>query len=264
MKKLIIIISVLTLVSLLFAGCKENKTDTTGAVTSADSTEKTPDNGEKAKIGGEVKVGNTVTFGSYEQDNDISNGKEAIEWIVLAVKDGKALLLSKYGLDSQPFNKEYEGVTWENCTLRVWLNGDFADAAFGEAEKAIICETKLVNADNPTEGTDGGNDTTDKIFILSLDEAVNTEYGFSGDHNAEDALRQCAPTAYARSLNCLTEENTSSVYYGNCRWRLRTPSFDSDVILDVAAGGTIKLDGGLSIGGSMIAVRPALWIDLGV
>lgn len=261
MNKLIVVVLILMLVSLLLSSCKENKPETTKPDTSADITENASDD-EKAKIVGEVKVGNVVTFGSYEQDNDTENGKEAIEWIVLAVKDGKALLLSKYGLDSQPFNKEYVGTTWENCTLRAWLNGDFIDAAFSAADKEIISETKLVNADNPTEGTDGGNDTTDKIFILSLDEAINTEYGFSADYNAEDALRQCAPTAYAKSLNCLTDENASSECYGNCRWRLRTPSFDSDVILDVAANGTIKLNGGLSIGGSMIAVRPALWIDL--
>ncbi len=172
------------------------------------------------------------------------------------------MLLSKYGLDCQPFNKSHDAATWENCSLRTWLNRDFLDMAFSDAEKAWISVTSLVNADNPTEGTSGDKDTNDKIFILSLDEAVNTEYGFSSDYNTADKIRQCAPTEYAKNRNCLLEDNASSKYYGNCRWWLRTPSFGSDVIVDVAAAGTIKVDGGFSIGGSMIAVRPAMWISL--
>ena len=30
-----------------------------------------------------IQIGDYITFGSYEQDNDISNGKEDIEWLVL-------------------------------------------------------------------------------------------------------------------------------------------------------------------------------------
>lgn len=108
------------------------------------------------------------------------------------------MLLSKYGLDCQPFNKDHTSATWENCSLRAWLNDEFINTAFSDTEKAWISLTSLANPDNPEEGTSGGNDTADKVFILSLDEAVNTEYGFSG---------------------------------------------------------------GFSIGGSMIAVRPAIWID---
>lgn len=52
------------------------------------------------------KVGNIVTYGHYEQHNDFSNGKEAIEWIVIKHdnKNGKSLLLSRYGLDAYHFN----------------------------------------------------------------------------------------------------------------------------------------------------------------
>ena len=217
----------------------------------------------KPVISGEIKTGNTVTFGSFEQDNDASDGAEPVEWIVLAVKDGRALLLSKYGLDCRPFNKDHTGATWENCSLREWLNGEFYNASFSDAEKAVIATSSLENADNPTEGTSGGNDTEDKVFVLSLDEAVNTEYGFAGEYDAKDKLRQCLPTEYAKAHNCLLEDNASSEFFGNCRWRLRTPSFDSDVIVDVAADGSIKVDGGFSIGGTMIAVRPALWIVIG-
>ncbi|MBP5781130.1 MAG: hypothetical protein J6X34_07845 [Clostridia bacterium] len=104
------------------------------------------------------------------------------------------MLLSKYGLDCQPFNKDHTSATWENCSLRAWLNDEFINTAFSDTEKAWISLTSLANPDNPEEGTSGGNDTADKVFILSLDEAVNTEYGFSGEYGTADKLRQCAPT----------------------------------------------------------------------
>lgn len=75
-------------------------------------------------------AGNVVTYGHYEQDNDTANGKEPIEWVVLDVQGDKALLISKYGLDVRPYNTEYNHVTWEECTLRTWLNDTFLNAAF--------------------------------------------------------------------------------------------------------------------------------------
>lgn len=48
----------------------------------------------------EVAVNDHVFFGHYEQDNDLTNGAEAIEWRVLKVENGEALLISQYALDS--------------------------------------------------------------------------------------------------------------------------------------------------------------------
>ncbi|MDY6017558.1 MAG: TIR domain-containing protein, partial [Oscillospiraceae bacterium] len=81
---------------------------------------------EKLKV---AKAGDYVFFGAYEQDNSASNGKEHIEWLVLEVKDGKALVISKYALDCKQYNTNYTDVTWEACTLRRWLNNDFINAA---------------------------------------------------------------------------------------------------------------------------------------
>lgn len=66
-----------------------------------------------------------IKFGHYEQDNDASNGKEAIEWEVLGYEDGELLLISRYILDAVPYNYEWTDVTWETCALRKWLNDDF-------------------------------------------------------------------------------------------------------------------------------------------
>ena len=119
-------------------------------------------------------VGDIITFGSYEQDNVSSNGKEPIEWIVLSNDGEKMLLLSKYALDCKQYNTEDTEITWENCTLRNWLNGSFYNTAFSEKEKLMIKKTIVVNDDNPESGTKGGNNTSDNIFLLSIDDMKKT------------------------------------------------------------------------------------------
>ena len=64
-----------------------------------------------------VSVGSIIKFGFYEQDNNSSNGKEEIEWKVLAVDGNKALVISQYALDYQKYNSTYTPITWEECTL---------------------------------------------------------------------------------------------------------------------------------------------------
>lgn len=116
----------------------------------------------------EAKAGDIVTFGTYEQDNDAENGAEPIEWFILDMEDGQATLLSVYLLDCQRYHPEETDMTWEDCAMRAWLNDDFLNAAFTKAEQEHIAVTKLVNEDNPVFGTQGGNDTSDKIWLLSL------------------------------------------------------------------------------------------------
>ncbi|MBR2038590.1 MAG: hypothetical protein IKA09_12835 [Lachnospiraceae bacterium] len=93
-----------------------------------------------------IQIDDIITFGNYEQDGFRKNGAEPIEWIVLDVQEDKALLLSCYALDSQPYNKAYTPVTWEECTLRNWLNSTFLNAAFTEDEKKKIEITEIDNS----------------------------------------------------------------------------------------------------------------------
>ena len=99
------------------------------------------------------KVGHYVSFGKYEQDNNTSNGKEKIEWLVLEVKDGKALVISKYALDCKPYNTSSTNVTWETCSLRNWLNNDFINSAFSATEKTMIPSVKVSADKNPDYST---------------------------------------------------------------------------------------------------------------
>ena len=156
-----------------------------------------------------LSVGDHFFFGSYEQDNDLSNGAEPIEWRVLDItSDGSALVISEYGLDCVPYNETFANVTWGTCTLRNWLNDEFFDCAFSTAEQQRILKVTLSNPDNATYGSIGGADTSDSIFCLSIDEV---EYYFYGESE-----RKCQPTIYAESMGAY-------IYYGNCWWWRRSP-----------------------------------------
>ena len=139
------------------------------------------------------KIGDTVSFGSYEQDNNTENGAEAIEWIVLEAEGENVLLLSKYGLDAQAYNSSDEAVTWENSGLRQWLNDTFYKSAFSEAQREVIIPVINVNPDNERWGTSGGNDTNDTVFLLSIEEA---ESYFSD--RTETLWTQATPYAVAQ------------------------------------------------------------------
>ena len=167
-----------------------------------------------------------ITFGHYEQDNNTANGKEPIDWIVLE-RDGKtAKLISKYGLDCKRYHEQWCAVTWETCTLRTWLNGDFLNDAFTAEERAQL-ETVTVTADaNPYCSTDPGNDTQDKVFLLSYVEAER--YFDSNDD------RKCQPTAYVKSQGKYTYPS------GNCCWWLRSPGYLPDHAASVYPDGRIN------------------------
>ena len=202
---------------------------------------------EKASLSN-AKVGSIVIFGSYEQDDDTFNGKEDILWLVLAKKDNQVLVISHYALDCQPYNIESRYVVWETCSLRKWLNEDFINDAFSPDESDMIQITTVTADKNPRSSATPGNDTTDKVFLLSMKE-VN-EYFIS------DAERQCSPTAYAEA-----QEKYAFVENGNCRWWLRSPGRYHNYATYVHCDGSfyaceffVEHDG--------IFVRPALWISL--
>ena len=193
-----------------------------------------------------TSVGGIVPFGTYEQDNNTANGKEEIEWIVLEKKDGKALIISKYGLDCQPYNTTQTSVSWETCTLRNWLNTTFYTTAFNANQQSKIVATTLTNADNPEYGTEGGNNTTDKVFLLSINEAKQ--------YFASDTARKITATAYAKAQGAYTSSIDAI-----SRWWVRWPGSASPHVAYVTNVGTV---GSYVYGDFLSAVRPALWINL--
>ena len=211
-----------------------------------------------------VEAGDSIYWGSYEQDGDESNGKEAIEWDVLDVQDGRALVVSHYGLDFKKYNEVEAEVTWETCSLRQWLNSDFVDAAFTADEKAKI-PTVTVPADdntasnvdegnntgdNTTSNVDKSNDTEDQVFLLSCSE------GKKYLHDKEDARCIITDYAYEVEVGKLPEEGKS--YYGT--WYMRTPGRELTKVSYISTKGSVHTSGRLVNEGCCI--RPAMWIEL--
>ena len=160
-------------------------------------------------------IGDTGRFGKYE-------------WKVLAIENGKALITTAVGVYHKAYNTMDGPVTWENCTLRKWLNEEFF-GEFSEDEQALIATTWLENWPNPKYGTYGGNNTEDKIFLLSLAEARR--------YFADD------------------DERAISSW-----WWLRTPGQSCTEVANVFSDGTISEIGNLAV--NVRAVRPALWMSI--
>lgn len=195
--------------------------------------------------------GNEVTFGQYEQDNKTSNGKEDIVWIVLDVKGDKSFLVSKYCLDQKPYHTARTNITWEQCSLRQWLNNDFLSTAFTDEEQTAIIATKLDNSSKSWSSTNGGNSTEDKVFLLSYNEAWK--------YFTSDKDRQCEVTAYAKVRGAYV-----SSYGEKGRWWLRTQKDEDDAIFvhELGKENCAYVDGKILGSPNDQAVRPAIWINL--
>ena len=185
-------------------------------------------------------VGDIIEFGGYD-------------WRVLEVKDGKALVISEYVLYERQYHNDHEYPTWAESEIRQYLNGQFLES-FTAAERNIIAETRNANADNPWFGTPGGSDTTDYIFLLSLDEVVRY-FGDSGqlENRPEDAYTIDDQFNDARRA---TRDNGEASW-----WWLRSPSDNSLNAAFVRNVGTLNLVGA-SVRSPDGGVRPALWLNL--
>ena len=202
----------------------------------------------------EIKQGKkrNLPFGNYK-------------WRVLDVQDDKALLIAEDVIEMRPYNAQDKVVTWETCDLRKYLNGEFLQK-FTAEERGKIAETPIRNADNLWYGEKGGNDTVDKIFLLSLEE-VDRYFGNSGDY--QNKMRK----EYDKKGKFVTNRNGN--YFSNandidrqakfdnraCWWWLRSPgNFSSSAAF-------VNYDGNVHVGGSYVSgtsggVRPAFWLNL--
>ena len=183
----------------------------------------------------EYRKGDVFTFGRYPQS---AGGKvEPIRWIVLDQRDdGSLLLISKYALDAKPYNEKPADVTWETCTLRKWLNGDFYTGAFSAQEQEKIMPVTLENEEDPY-GKEGVWTTQDRVWLLNVSEA--------GRFFDDDDARMCAPTKYAAAQGAKQHWHAKCIVdgVGSCWWWLRSPGRGYELAAGVTYHGFVSFFG---------------------
>jgi hypothetical protein len=195
-----------------------------------------------------INVGDIIPFCEYK-------------WRVLYVQNDRALIITDNIIDKRPYNNEDIGVTWETCTLRQYLNNDFYNQFIESCQERII-ETTIKNLDNLWFGTAGGNDTLDKIFLLSLEE-VDEYFGNSKDYINKNIKfwdkDGCAAVDWMSN-----KHNRKRVANYNNKpdwWSLRTSGFRNYCATYVNGDGSISVDG-FVVNYPHFGVRPTLWLKI--
>ena len=207
---------------------------------------------------------------------------EPIKWRVLNRNGNDALLLADIALDDQEYNINYEDVTWETSSMRSWLNGygasmnkskidyskkNFINSAFTSMQRNAIEITSAVNNDNIDYGTAGGNNTSDKVFLLSESEVYHTDtaagYGFAKDRSTYDDARisRCSTYAYAMGTWRYYDTEGLTKFNGSIQWWLRSPGDRSYFAAEVDGNGWVYGRGNY-VYRDDDGVRPALHLNL--
>ena len=210
-----------------------------------------------------LRAGNIVTFGRYPQTSSGSD-QTPIEWLVLACdeQNGKALLLSRYGLDARPYNTPATDITWAQSTLRRWLNNDFLRKAFNSGEQGAILTTNVDSSRSQCYDewfTGGGSNIQDKLFLLSYAEA--NKYLALTREDSMNTRTRVTPTAYAVKRGAyLSSTDRTAEGAASGWWWLRSPGRGQRSAAIVYPVGSL---GSVNVGEGYACVRPALWVDLG-
>ena len=223
--------------------------------------------GSADNIGG--KQADNIYFGTYFQSN--GSTKEPVKWRVLSNGNQQLFLLSDQNLEVFQYHTEQENVTWETSTIRSWLNGygassntggsngtdytgdNFLNAAFSAGEQRAIATTTVVNDENRDYGTDGGNDTNDRIFLLSLTETYNRTYFPRGTNlRSTNTAYVAGGGKLGRGMNGANEPD---------RYWLRSPGFEHWQAAFMEDDGSQVADGN-PVNDRATAVRPAFNLDL--
>lgn len=210
--------------------------------------------GNSADEGMDVWVNGTKyrrISGYYDTDSYISYRYfkwERIKWRVLQNDGNTLFVVADKAIEGKGHKDEDASVTWETSYIRDWLNGSFYNTAFSSSEQGAIVTQNVENEDNPY-GTEGGNNTNDNIYLLSISEVTNETYGFYSDMS-----RRMKASDYANKWS------DASSGYGYDWWWLRSPGYFSNSAAYVRASGYVDCDGeDVFYGGG---VCPALHINL--
>ena len=197
-----------------------------------------------------MQIGDKIKFGNYE-------------WRVLDIQNNTALVITENIIETRPYHNRYVNTTWADCALRKYLNGEFYDT-FSEADRAKIMPVTNKNLDNQWYGTNGGEDTLDHIFLLSIEEAVCKYFG---DSSKKLYNRGITEKYWFQRKDENNHKRTATFNgHGNSYW-LRSPGRVKVKAVYVMRSGNIGIQGNNILEGNISepdyfgGVRPALWLS---
>lgn len=201
-------------------------------------------------------IGSIVPFGGYH-------------WRILDIQGNAALIITEYIIGQQPYHNYAGDVTWADCSLRKYLNGEFY-STFTAADQSRITPVWNKNRDNPWYGSRGGEDTRDDIFLLSIEEAVCQYFGDSSK-NLDNRSAKQRYWFQKKDENNYKRRSTCDGY--GWWWWLRSSGRDNRRAVYIHGDGNIGIQGNgtfryssstihPSTGDNSGGVRPALWLSL--
>lgn len=201
-----------------------------------------------------MQVGDKIYFGEYM-------------WRVLSIQNERALIITEYIIEQRPYHDAYVGITWADSSLRKYLNSEFYNR-FSSGDKSRIIPVINTNYDNQWYGTEGGAETSDKIFLLSMEEAVCQYFGDSSAklYNPRKNQRYWFERKDANNCKRIAKlaNNTEQIWW----WWLRTPGRVNVKAVYIHGDGNIGIQGNNILKGNIAdgkctgGVRPALWLKL--
>jgi hypothetical protein len=200
-----------------------------------------------------MQVQDKISFGSYD-------------WRVLDIQNNTALIITEYIIEQRAYHGAYEDITWADCSLRKYLNGEFYDK-FTSTDKSRIIPVLNKNPDNQWYGSKGGVDTQDSIFLLNIEEVVCKYFGDSSSKLQNRGKNQ--KYWFERK----DENNSKRIARlegknGGSWWWLRSPGRVNVKAVYIHGNGNIGiqgnniLKGNISDGECKGGVRPSLWLKL--
>jgi len=204
----------------------------------------------------DYKVGSIISFGDYN-------------WRVLDIQNNAALVITEEIIEQRSYHDTCKDITWADCSLRKYLNGEFY-GKFNSSDKSRIISVLNENPDNEWYGSKGGEDTLDNIFLLSVKETVCKYFGDSSK-NLENRSAKQRYWFQKKDENNIKRRSTFGGYVW--WWWLRSPGRDNRRAVYIHGDGNIGIQGNGTFrynsntinpptGDNSGGVRPALWLKL--
>ena len=184
---------------------------------------------------------------------------ERIKWKVLKNDGSTLFVVADQGLDCKDYHDVGGNATWESSTIRTWLNDDFYQTAFSSNEQNVIVQQNIINEGNAEYGTDGGGNTKDKVFLLSIGDVGNLNYGFCENLDVHSDSRRVKVSDYGYIRGAY--KDIAGIYKGNCCCWLRSPGSDAGNAAYINGDGYINRIGD-NADMNINAVIPALHLNL--